>query len=253
VAALAQVGEMTALLAKVVASGVRHPVGYWAAVREQMYEMLKSCWLPGLVAATAFGFSVPGVMAGNHMNLFGTPERTSGVMVGVRDFVPTAVGVLVAAVIGTSLTVDLAARRVREEFDAMKLLGVDPVREVILPRIIALTLMAGLINMVAFVFAQTGAWLADVELGANSHAFAADLFNNATTTDWWASVTKTFVFGLIVATVCAYKGYHAQGGQIGVGRAVNQAVVISFAAIYSVNFCFTNLLFGLNPDLMVYR
>jgi phospholipid/cholesterol/gamma-HCH transport system permease protein len=59
VSALAQVGEMAALLAKVVASGVRHPVGFWAVVREQMYEMLKSCWLPGLVAAMASASACP--------------------------------------------------------------------------------------------------------------------------------------------------------------------------------------------------
>jgi phospholipid/cholesterol/gamma-HCH transport system permease protein len=253
--ALAQAGDMAALLAEVVVSAVRNPIGYWGAVREQLYEILRYCWLPMLVSCVAFGMGAPGLQGGNIMILFGMPERLGAffLMASVREFAPWINAMIVAGVIGTSITADLGARRIREEFDALQVLGVDPVREVILPRVIAVTLMTGLMDVVAMVFGVIGGWLAALELGSSSAAFFNNFWSNATTVDLAGSVTKTFLFGLIVGTVCAYKGYRAQGGPMGVGRAVNQAVVIAFAAIYSVNFCFTALLLGLNPSMMVYR
>ena len=67
------------------------------------------------------------------------------------------------------------------------------------------------------------------------------------------SVAKTFLFGLIIAVVSCYKGYRAGGGPIGVGRAVNQSVVIAFAAIYVCNYFFTAMLLAFNPSISVYR
>jgi len=66
-------------------------------------------------------------------------------------------------------------------------------------------------------------------------------------------VAKTALFGLIIGIVCSYKGLSARGGPMGVGRAVNQAVVIAFAAVWVVNFLFTAIMLGLNPEIQVYR
>jgi phospholipid/cholesterol/gamma-HCH transport system permease protein len=80
-----------------------------------------------------------------------------------------------------------------------------------------------------------------------------NFFENATVTDLWASVAKTALFGLIVGVVCCYKGLRAQGGPAGVGRAVNQAVVASFAGIWIFNYVFTSILLGLNPNMQVFK
>lgn len=253
--ALAQAGEMALLLGRVVHTGARHPMGYWGDVRDQMFDIVKMCWMPMMVSCAAFGFGAPGLQGGNFFNLFGMPERLGSffIMASVREFAPWINAMVVAGVIGTAMTADLGARRIREEFDAMEVLGVDPVRSIILPRVVAVTLMTGLMDLVALVFGVLGGWAAAVQLGADSDAFFANFWANATTTDLWGSVTKTFVFGLIIGVVCTYKGYRAEGGPIGVGRAVNQAVVIAFACIYATNYVFTALLLGLNPYMQVYR
>jgi phospholipid/cholesterol/gamma-HCH transport system permease protein len=187
--------------------------------------------------------------------LFGIPERLGSffLMASVREFAPWINAMVVAGVMGTAITADLGARRIREEFDAMEVLGVDPVRTIILPRVIALTIMTGLMDVVALCFGVFGGLLAAWELKANSSAYFNNFWNNATTTDMWCSVVKTALFGLIIGVVCCYKGYRAEGGPIGVGRAVNQAVVIAFAGIWMFNFAFTTLMLGLNPDMQVYR
>jgi phospholipid/cholesterol/gamma-HCH transport system permease protein len=72
---LQQAGEMLELLIAVIKSAVTNPRGYWGDVREQMFEILKLCWLPMIISTTAFGFGAPGLQGGNIFLLFGIPER----------------------------------------------------------------------------------------------------------------------------------------------------------------------------------
>jgi phospholipid/cholesterol/gamma-HCH transport system permease protein len=254
--ALVQTGEMTMLMFRVIGSAVRHPVGYWSDVRDQMYAILKLCWFPMIISTTAFGFGAPGIQGGNLYSLFGIPERLGSffIMASVREFAPWINAMVVAGVIGTAMTADLGARRIREEIDAMQVLGIEPIRALVVPRVIAVTIMTGLLDLVALTFGIVGGYIAAVPLlGATSGSYFASFFANATVTDLWGSVLKTTLFGLIIGVVCCYKGLNAQGGPIGVGRAVNQAVVISFAAIWVFNFVFTTILLGLNPAMQVYK
>jgi phospholipid/cholesterol/gamma-HCH transport system permease protein len=175
-------------------------------------------------------------------------------MASVREFAPWINAMVVAGVIGTAMTADLGARRIREEIDAMEVLGIEPIRTLVVPRVIAVTIMTGLLDLVALTFGIVGGYIAAVPLlGASSGSYFASFFANATVTELWGSVLKTTLFGLIIGVVCCYKGLTAQGGPIGVGRAVNQAVVISFAAIWVFNFVFTTILLGLNPAMQVYK
>lgn len=254
--ALNQAGEMAALLGRVLFSALRHPVGYWSEVRDQMYSILKLCWFPMIVSTTAFGLGAPGLQGGNLYSLFGIPERLGSffIMASVREFAPWINAMVVAGVMGTAITADLGARRIRDEIDAMEVLGIDPIRTLVLPRVIALMIMTGLLDLIALAFGVVGGYIAAVPiLGANDASFFASFFANATTTDIWGSVAKTALFGLIVGVVCCYKGLHVDGGPIGVGRAVNQAVVIAFAAIWIFNAVFTAIMLGLNPDMQVYK
>lgn len=253
---MVQAGEMTQLMFRVLWMALRRPWGYWAEVRDQMFDILKLCWIPMAVSCTAFGLGAPGLQGGNIFNLFGIPERLGSffVMASIREFAPWVNAMVVAGVVGTAITADLGARRIREEIDAMEVLGVDPIRTLVMPRVIALLIMTGLLDLVAVLFGILGGYIAAVPiLGANPATFADSLFANLSTPDVWGSVVKTSLFGLIIGVVCCYKGLHASGGPIGVGRAVNQAVVIAFAAIWIFNMVFTTILLGLNPDIQVYR
>ena len=252
---LQECGEMLLLLGRVMVEATRNPRGYAQDVLDQMSLILRMCLVPMAFACTAFGFGAPGLQAGNLYILFGIPERLGSffVMASVREFAPWILAMVVAGVVGTAVTADLGARRIREEIDAMEVLGIDPVRAIILPRIIAITIMTGLLDLLALVFGVLGGYLAAIKLGSSSAAFIDNFFANATTVDVLGSVVKTTIFGLIIGVVCCYKGYNAAGGPAGVGRAVNQAVVISFAAIWTVNFVFTTILLGLAPQIQVYR
>ena len=108
------------------------------------------------------------------------------------------------------------------------MLGVDPIKNLVVPRFLALMLLTGLFDVYALIFGVFGGIMATLVNHAPLGPFFATFFNNAETTDLWGSVLKTTLFGAIIAIVCCYKGMTASGGAEGVGRAVNQAVVIAF-------------------------
>ncbi|MGH9041376.1 MAG: MlaE family ABC transporter permease [Acidimicrobiia bacterium] len=240
----------------VTKEAVTRPRGYWGDVRDQMYSILRLCWVPMIISTFAFGFGAPGLQALNFFAIFGIPERLGSffIMASVREFAPWINAMVVAGVVGTAITADLGARRIREEIDAMEVLGVDPIRALILPRVVALFFMTGLLDIVALLFGTLGGFVAAVAVGdATPAAFIDNFFDNATLPDLWGSVGKTALFGLIVGVVCCYKGFRAEGGPAGVGRAVNQAVVIAFAGIWIFNYVFTTILLGLNPGMQVFK
>src|SRR5688500_20183586 len=87
-------------------------------------------------------------------------------------------------------------------------------------------LITGLMDIYALPFGITGGLFAEIAYGQPLGGFFATLFNNASVTDLWGSILKCTMFGAIIAVVCSYKGMNASGGAEGVGRAVNEAVVM---------------------------
>lgn len=256
VSALQETGEMMSLARVVVVSAVMEPRGYWGEVRDQMHSILILCLIPLTVSCIAFGLGAPGLQGGNIYSLFGIPERLGSffIMASVREFAPWIDAMIVAGVVGTAITADLGARRIREEIDALEVLGIDPIRALVIPRVIAVTLMTGLLVIFALCCGVVGGYIAAVPiLDATPAAFIANFWSNASIVDLIGSVVKTTIFGFFIGIICCYKGLNAKGGSIGVGRAVNQAVVISFAVIWIFNYVFTAIMLGLYPEIQVAR
>src|SRR6478672_11989276 len=95
--------------------------------------------------------------------------------------------------------------------------------------------------------------IAELVNGQALGPFWATLFANASTTDLWGSVLKTTIYGAIIAIVCCYKGMSASGGAEGVGRAVNEAVVLAFTAIFAFDYVFTQTLLATHPSILVIK
>jgi phospholipid/cholesterol/gamma-HCH transport system permease protein len=248
---LAQLGEVAEFFVKLVVVGVRRPVGFWGDVREQMFETLRSSWLVLIFSTFAFGFSAPGLQGATSFQLLGMQDRlgTFFAMSGVRAFTPWLNAIVIAGIAGTRLISDLGTRRVRQEFDAMEVMGIDPVHDVVLPRVIGLTVMTGLLSVLATVCGIASGVLAAVLVGSSMVAFLTQFWNAMGTVDVLVTVAKAVLFGLVISVVCGYKGYRAEGGPSEVGRAVNHGVVAAFAGVWVVNLLVSSLVLGLNPTL----
>jgi phospholipid/cholesterol/gamma-HCH transport system permease protein len=252
---LEEVGDMVLLTSRTVSSALRPPYPYGEEFVWQFLFVLRMVWFPLLVTTFAINYGAPGLQAANFLRIFGATDRLGGffVLAAIREIGPLITSIVLAGIAGTAITADLGARKIREELDALQVLGVDPVKNLVVPRFLALMLITGLFDLYALLFGIFGGILAAIVTGQPLGPFWATLFANATSTDLWGSVLKSTLFGAIIAIVCCYKGMTASGGAEGVGRAVNQAVVISFLGIGSFNYVFTQTLLATHPNILVIK
>src|SRR6059036_1199612 len=187
---LEQVGDMMILTGKTVMSAIRPPYPYGTEFMQQFLFALRLCWFPLLISTIAFGYGAPGLQAGNFLVLFGAIDRLGGffVLASIREFAPFVTAIILAGVAGTAITADLGARKIREELDALQVLGVDPVKNLVVPRFLALMLVTGLFDIYALLFGIFGGIIAELVNGQALGPFWATLFANASTTDLWGSV-----------------------------------------------------------------
>jgi phospholipid/cholesterol/gamma-HCH transport system permease protein len=250
-----QTGQMMILTAKTIISAVRPPYPYGEELVWQFLFVLKLAWFPLLVSTFAICLGAPGLQAAGALSLFGALDRLGGffVLAAIRQIGPVVTAVVVAGIAGTAITADLGARKIREELDALQVLGVDPIKNLVVPRFLALMVVTGLLDIFAVVFGLTAGITTELLYGQPLGGFFATLFANASTTDLWGSVLMCTLFGAIIAIVCSYKGMTASGGAAGVGRAVNQAVVIAFIGVFFFNYVFTAVLLATHPELQTIR
>src|ERR671919_929158 len=249
---LEQVGDMMVLTGKTIVSAVRPPFPYGTEFVQQFLFALRLCWLPLTISTIAFGYGAPGLQAGNFLVIFGAIDRLGGffVLSSVREFGPIASAIILAGVGGTAITADLGARKIREELDALQVLGVDPIKNLVVPRFLALMVVTGLFDIYAILFGIFGGVVATLTNGAPLGPFWATFFTNSSVVDLWGSVLKCTMFGAIIAIRCCYKGMTATGGAAGVGRAVNQAVVIATLGVFAFNYVFTQTLLATHPEIL---
>jgi phospholipid/cholesterol/gamma-HCH transport system permease protein len=252
---LEELGDMMLLTGRTISSALRPPYPYGGELVSQFLFTLRLVWFPLLITTVAINYGAPGLQAANFLTLFGALDRLGGffVLAAIREIGPLITSIVIAGVAGTSITADLGARKVREELDALQVLGVDPVKNLVVPRFLALMLATGLFDIYALLFGIFGGMLAELVSGGSLGPFWNTLFANSSTTDLWGSVVKTTMFGAIIAIVCCYKGMTASGGAEGVGRAVNEAVVISFLGIGAFNYVFTQTLLATHPNILVIK
>lgn len=253
---LDRAGQMAALAARCGVELVT-PGPSWR--REATVQCANVFWLaitPVLLINFLVGFAGAGVSGGSALEAFGAVDRVGALvpLALLREGGPIISGAVMAGTIGTTITAELGARVIREEIDALLVMGVDPIRNLVLPRIVALTLVMLVLNMLGLVAGVLGAYAGAVGLlGGGSGSFLKQGLANTSFVDLWASEVKTLVFGVMIGVISCQKGLSVSGGAEGVGRAVNESVVDCLVAIGAVGLLFTTLFLAMYPDSLVLR
>jgi phospholipid/cholesterol/gamma-HCH transport system permease protein len=160
----------------------------------------------------------------------------------IREIGPIVSVLVVAGAGATAVCADLGARKIREEIDAMETLGIDPIPRLVVPRVIASTVIAVALNGMVSIVGLAGAYYFSVVLqGATPGLFIDGLTLLVGTPDFWASSLKAAVFGLLAGLAGCYLGLNAKGGPKGVGEAVNQTVVLAFLMLFAANTIITSI------------
>ena len=160
-----------------------------------------------------------------------------------RELAPVLAGVVVTARAGSTMASELGNMRVTEQIDAITTMGVSPVQYLVVPRVIATTLMLPLLAVCFGMTGMLGAYLVAVVWQAIDPGV---FFDKIRTFVQWSDMNmlfvKSLVFGVIVSVICCKKGFYASGGARGVGEATAKAVVASIVAVFAADYVLTSLL-----------
>jgi phospholipid/cholesterol/gamma-HCH transport system permease protein len=216
----------------------------------------RRCLLPLMISTGVWTVTFGTILFGLFTQNLGVSDRfPGGTNIGYLREVNTWITLMVfAGVAGSAATADLGARKIREELDALDVLGVNKLRALVLPRVVGLTCAAVILPIIAQL---TTTVLNIIIVPGRFHytyaTFFADLRLNVFGTDVYASILKHTLMGGFVALVACQKGLSCERGAEGVGRAVNQTLVLSFVGIWTINSLFNLVLLSLDPSLSIAR
>ncbi|MFE9321001.1 MlaE family ABC transporter permease [Nocardia sp. NPDC052278] len=217
-------------------------------VRQSAF-MIKTAYLPTIAVALPISATLSiqfGLIAGQ-VGATSLAGAASGLAV-IRQAAPVVTAMLLAAAVGSAICADLGARTIREEIDALEVMGVSVLRKLVVPRVAAGVLVAvGLTGLSAFVGFLAGYMFNVYVQGGTPGSFIATFSSFARIGDMYLAVVKAVVFGLIVTVVACQKGLSTKGGPGGVANSVNATVVASIVLLMVVNVGFTQMYTMLFP------
>jgi len=208
----------------------------FSAVVDQSVRMgIDAIWL--VMALSGILGLVLSLQSYGQLERFGAEVFTADIVgVGmVREFGPILTGMIFAGRNATSIAAEIGTMSVREELDALRTMGVDPIEILIVPRTLALLLVQPLLTIFSMAAGITGGVVFAAIIGLSGHAYIDRLAEAITFGDLISGLTKSVLFAVIVATAGAFMGLRTQGGATAVGRSTTVAVVTSIALIVVVD------------------
>ncbi|WP_028933660.1 MlaE family ABC transporter permease [Pseudonocardia spinosispora] len=248
VRALRQIGNLATLAWLVLRSLPRRPF-QWREFLQQAWLFASVTILPTALVAIPFG-AVIALQLGSLTQQIGAQSFTgaASALAIVQQASPLVTALLVAGAGGSAMCADLGARVIREEIDALEVLGVDPVQRLIVPRVLAAMGVSVLLNGLVSVVGVLGGYFFNVVMqGGTPGAYLASFNALAQLPDLWISEFKALLYGFVAGVVAAYRGLNPRGGPKGVGDAVNQAVVITFLLLFLINLILTGIYLQVVP------
>ncbi len=170
----------------------------------------------------------------------------------IQQGAPLVTSLMIAGAVGSAVCADLGSRTIREEIDAMKVMGVDPLRRLVAPRLGAAMLVSVLLcGFVVFVGFLTGYVFNIFAQSGTPGSYIGTFASFAVTTDLLVALVKSLIFGLLAAIIACDAGLTTRGGPGGVANSVNTAVVLSAVMLFGVNLIITQIYNTLFPAQMV--
>jgi phospholipid/cholesterol/gamma-HCH transport system permease protein len=227
--------------------------GYWmfkrpfrlSAIFTQMeFIGVRSLWV--VIVTGGFTGMVMGLQTYYGFRQFSS-EGLVGVTVALsmtRELGPALTGLMVMGRAGSAIAAELGTMRVTEQIDALTAMALNPVKYLVVPRIVASLLMLPILTVIADFMGILGGYFVGVKLlGINEGVFVSKMTKYLDLTDIYNGLAKAACFGVILALVACYKGFYTRGGAQGVGRATTEAVVTGCISILVADYVLTSLMF----------
>jgi len=230
---------------------------YWVFMppyeRKRIFEQAKKAGVDSLPIVALISFFIGVILAfqiSTLMQRLGSEMYIASVVALslVRELGPIITSLVVAGRVGAAITAELGSMQVTEQIDALETLATNPIKYLVVPRLIALALMLPLLTVFGDMIGILGGWMICVfKLGISSRLYLNITFDSLLFKDLFTGLSKTIFFGMIIAWVSCYEGFNVEGGAEGVGKATTKAVVTSFILIIACDCFFTALFYFIFP------
>ena len=241
---LQESGRITLLLWKAVLLTFQRPFNLKDILRQMEEVGIKS--MPVVLITGAFTGAVLALQSYTGFQRFNA-ETFVGTVVALsitRELGPVLTGLMVSGRVGSSMAAELGTMQVTEQIDALYTLAVNPIKYLIVPRLLAALIMMPVLVIFADLIGIAGGYFVSVKvLSSNPYTYMERTWNYLELNDIFSGLFKASVFGIIIATISCYQGFFTRGGAEGVGRATTKAVVLSCLLILIFNYIITALLF----------
>ena len=214
-------------------------------------EQLDSIGLGSLTVVLLTGFFTGAVLAlqsGVTLDQFGARPFVGRLVSAsmIKELGPVLTGLMLAGRIGSGIAAELGSMVVTDQINALRALGTDPVRKLVVPRVLAGFLMTPVLTVIADTVGILGGWIVAVyQLRVASSLYWQSITEALYINDAWMGIIKPFILGYVFVTIGCYVGLSTKGGTQGVGRATTNAVVAASVAVIAVDYFVTRLLFTL--------
>jgi phospholipid/cholesterol/gamma-HCH transport system permease protein len=244
--AVLEVQEYLLLIGQVVRGTVTRPV-YTRDIIEQL-DAIGIGSLTVVVLTGLFTGMVLALQSGLTLDQFGA-RSVVGRLVGasmVKELGPVLTALMVTGRVGSGIAAELGSMTVTDQIAALRSLGTDPVRKLVVPRVIAGTIMVPVLTVVSDAVGMIGGMLISVtQLKVAASIYWSNVYEGLFLDDIWMGLIKPFVLGFALVTIACMVGLRAHGGTQGVGRATTNAVVSASVVVLAADFLVTKLLIAL--------
>jgi phospholipid/cholesterol/gamma-HCH transport system permease protein len=245
-AALLEVQEYLRLVAATARALFTRPY-YYRDIVDQFMAIGMGSMTVVLLTGTFTGM-VLALQSGITLDMFGARSMVGRLVSAsmVKELGPVLTALMVTGRVGSGIAAELGSMMVTDQISALRALGSDPVRKLVLPRVLAGVIMVPVLTVIADAIGMVGAWIIAVtQLKVAGSVFWNSVVLGLFIQDVWMGLIKPFFFGFVIVTIACHVGLRTSGGTQGVGRATTNAVVAGSVAVLAVDFLLTKLLFVL--------
>ena len=201
--------------------------------------------LPVVLVSSAFIGMVFALHSYNGFARFGATDLAAPVvaLAITREMGPVITALMVAGRAGAAMAAEIGTMRVTEQIDALQTLATNPIKYLVVPRLLAATLMMPILTLFADGVGIFGGFLVSVGLmGLNPHVYISGTWNTLLPADIFGGLMKAMFFGFFIALICCHYGFSTRGGAEGVGKATTKSVVVASMSVLISDFFLTRLL-----------
>ena len=216
-----------------------------------LIEQLDQIGIGSLTVVVLAGFFTGAVLAlqtGITLDQFGARPFVGRLVSAsmVKELGPVLTGLMLAGRVGSGIAAELGSMVVTDQINALRALGTDPIRKLVVPRVLAGIIMTPILTIIADSLGILGGWIIAVfQLRVASSLYWTSVTDGLYLQDAWMGLIKPFVLGFAIVTIGCYVGMRTSGGTQGVGRSTTQAVVAASVAVIAVDLFVTQLLIDL--------